>query len=171
MAMPSSRTPRVYLAGFDVFRSDAIEHGRYLKTLCNAHGLEGLYPFDNEVTQGLPPQETAALICKANITMIKGCDAVLANLNVFRGAEPDSGTAFEVGMAVALDKPVWAYFDDLGTLREQIQHDAEGSDAQGFQVEDFQLPKNLMLACTWTGSSETAEGAIEALARYLSARH
>jgi len=24
-----------------------------------------------------------------------------------------------------------------------------------------------MLACTWAGSSETAEGAIEALARYL----
>lgn len=165
--MRSSRTPRVYLAGFDVFRSDAIEHGRYLKALCEAHGLEGLYPFDNEVVQGLPPQETAALICNANITMIRSCDAVLANLNVFRGAEPDSGTAFEVGMAVALGKPVWAYFDDLGSLREQIEHDVAGFDAQGFQVEDFHLPKNLMLACTWAGSSETAEGAIEALARYL----
>jgi nucleoside 2-deoxyribosyltransferase len=167
MAMLSSRTPRVYLAGFDVFRSDAIEHGRYLKTLCDAHGLEGLYPFDNEVVQGLPPQQTAALICNANITMIRNCDAVLANLNAFRGAEPDSGTAFEVGMAVALGKPVWAYFDDLGSLREQIPHDAAGFDAHGFQVEDFQLPKNLMLACTWAGSSETAEAGVEALARYL----
>lgn len=165
--MLSSRKPRVYLAGFDVFRSDAIEHGRYLKALCDAHGLEGLYPFDNEVTQGLPPQETAALICTANIAMIQGCDAVLANLNMFRGAEPDSGTAFEVGMAVALAKPVWAYFDDLGSLREQIRHDADGFDAHGFQVEDFHLPKNLMLACTWAGSSETAEAGIEALARYL----
>ena len=169
--MHSSHAPRVYLAGFDVFRSDAVEHGRELKALCEAHGLEGLYPFDNEVTQGLPPQETAALICNANIAMIRGCDAVLANLNVFRGAEPDSGTAFEVGMAVALAKPVWAYFDDLGSLREQIQHDGEGVDAHGFQVEDFQLPKNLMLACTWAGRSETAQGAIEALARYLSAQH
>jgi nucleoside 2-deoxyribosyltransferase len=168
--MHSSRIPRVYLAGFDVFRSGAIEHGRYLKALCDAHGLEGLYPFDNEVTQGLPPRETAALICNANIKMITGCDAVLANLNVFRGAEPDSGTAFEVGMAVALAKPVWAYFDDLGSLREQVEHDAAGFDAQGFQVEDFQLPKNLMLACTWAGSSETAEAAIEALARHLSAQ-
>lgn len=165
--MLSSRTPRVYLAGFDVFRSDAIEHGRYLKTLCDAHGLEGLYPFDNEVVQGLPPQQTAALICNANITMIRNCDAVLANLNAFRGAEPDSGTAFEVGMAVALGKPVWAYFDDLRSLREQIPHDAAGFDAHGFQVEDFQLPKNLMLACTWAGSSETAEAGVEALARYL----
>jgi len=166
--MGSSRIPRIYLAGFDVFRADAIEHGRYLKALCQAHGLEGLYPFDNEVIQGLPPQETAALICNANIEMIKRCDAVLANLNSFRGAEPDSGTAFEVGMAIALGKPVWAYFEARGSLREQIPHGPEGFDAQGFQVEDFQLPKNLMLACTWAGCSETAEAGVEALEGYLS---
>lgn len=165
--MPSTSQPLVYLAGFDVFRADAIEHGRYLKALCDQHGLEGLYPFDNEVPQGMTPEEAAAVICNANIAMIKRCDAVLANLNPFRGAEPDSGTAFEVGMAVALGKPVWAYFAANGALREQIAHDAAGFDAQGFQVEDFGLPRNLMLACTWAGSSETAEEAIEALAAHL----
>jgi nucleoside 2-deoxyribosyltransferase len=168
---PAPRRPRIYLAGFDVFRADAIGHGRYLKALCDAHGLEGMYPFDNEVAQGLPPEETAALICDANMAMIKRCDAVLANLNVFRGAEPDSGTAFEVGMAVALDKPVWAYFKATGSLREQIAHDGEGFDALGFQVEDFRLPKNLMLACTWAGQSETAEDAVAALALYLRKAH
>ena len=166
--MPITCKPRIYLAGFDVFRRDAIEHGQYLKKLCEAHGLEGMYPFDNEVTQGLPPQETAALIYTANVAMIRECDAVLANLNVFRGAEPDSGTAFEVGMAVALGKPVWAYFEDAGSLRDQISHDADGFDAQGFQVEDFQLPQNLMLACSWAGYSETVEAGVEALARFLS---
>lgn len=165
--MPSAGKPLVYLAGFDVFRADAIDHGRALKALCDQHGLEGLYPFDNEVPQGLMPEEAAAVICNANIEMIKACDAVLANLNPFRGAEPDSGTAFEVGMAVALGKPVWAYFATNGSLREQIAHDAAGSDAQGFQVEDFGLPRNLMLACTWAGSSETAEEAIESLAAHL----
>lgn len=165
--MPLSRSPQVYLAGFDVFRNDAIDRGRYLKALCEAQGLVGLYPFDNEVPAGLPSEETATLICNANIAMIRRCDAVVANLNCFRGAEPDSGTAFEVGMAVALGKPVWAYFDDLGSLRHQVKHDAQGFDAQGFQVEDFQLPKNLMLACTWAGSSATPELAIAALARWL----
>ena len=165
--MASADKPLVYLAGFDVFRADAIEHGRALKALCARHGLEGLYPFDNEVPQGLSPEEAAAVICNANIAMIKGCDAVLANLDPFRGAEPDSGTAFEVGMAVALGKPVWAYFAANGSSREQIAHDAAGFDAQGFQVEDFGLPRNLMLACTWAGSSDTAEEAIEALAAHL----
>ena len=165
--MPFAGKPLVYLAGFDVFRADAIEHGRSLKALCEQHGLEGLYPFDNEVPEGLMPEQAAAVICNANIAMIKRCDAVLANLNPFRGTEPDSGTAFEVGMAVALGKPVWAYFAANGSLRQQIAHDADGLDAQGFQVEDFGLPRNLMLACTWVGSSETAEQAIEGLAAHL----
>ncbi|WP_163014546.1 nucleoside 2-deoxyribosyltransferase, partial [Pseudomonas viridiflava] len=103
------RTPLIYLAGFDVFRPDAIEHGHYLKDLCAAHGMQGLYPFDNEVAQGLSPLETARQIYRHNVAMIQRCDAVLANLNAFRGLEPDSGTAFETGMAVALGKPVWAY--------------------------------------------------------------
>jgi nucleoside 2-deoxyribosyltransferase len=166
--MPVSEQPLVYLAGFDVFRADAVEHGRHLKSLCEQHGLQGLYPFDNEVPSGLRPDETATIICSANMAMIRRCDAVLANLNVFRGAEPDSGTVFEVGMAVALGKPVWVYFEGSGSLREQIAHDVAGFDAQGFQVEDFGLPRNLMLACTWTGSSATPEQAIAALAAFMS---
>jgi nucleoside 2-deoxyribosyltransferase len=165
--MTEQSAPLVYLAGFDVFRSDAIEHGRYLKALCAKHGMQGLYPFDNEATPGLAPEATARLICSMNIDMLRRCTAVLANLNVFRGLEPDSGTAFEVGMAVALGKPVWAYFDPVGSLRELVAHDARGFDAQGFAVEDFGLPRNLMLACTWAGFSNTAEEGVVALARYL----
>ena len=165
--MNQNTTPLIYLAGFDVFRPDAIEHGRYLKALCAAHGMQGLYPFDNEVTPGLTPEATARLICSTNIEMIQRCTAVLANLNVFRGLEPDSGTAFEVGMAVGLGKPVWAYFDPVDSLRALVAHDAQGVDAQGFLVEDFGLPRNLMLACTWAGASETAEEAAADLAQYL----
>lgn len=168
--MQITTNPRVYLAGFDVFRQDAIEHGQRLKALCSTHGLEGLYPFDNEVASNLSPQETADVICSMNIAMIRGCDAVLANLNVFRGLEPDSGTAFEVGMAVALNKPVWVYFDPVDSLRDLVPHDLNGCDRQGYVVEDFGLPRNLMLACTWAGASSNVELAVEALAIYL-ARH
>lgn len=164
------QAPLIYLAGFDVFRQDAIEYGQYLKQLCTAQGLEGLYPFDNKVPPGLSPHDTAQLICTMNIAMIQRCTAVLANLNVFRGLEPDSGTAFEVGMAVALNKPVWGYFDPIASLRELVPHDEKGFDSQGFVVEDFNLPRNLMLACTWAGSSPSAESGIEALARYLTSK-
>lgn len=164
------QAPLVYLAGFDVFRPDAIEHGRYLKALCTAHGLEGLFPFDYDVTPGLSPHETARQIYAMNVVMIQRCTAVLANLNVFRGLEPDSGTAFEVGMAVALDKPVWAYFEPVDSLRDLVPHDKHGFDDNGFSVEDFALPRNLMLACSWAGSSSTVELGAEALALYLSKR-
>ena len=168
--MPDTRTPKVYLAGFDVFRRDAIAHGQQLKSLCASVGLEGLYPFDNEVSDDLAPADRARMICTMNIAMIQRCDAVLANLNLFRGLEPDSGTVFEVGMAVALNKPVWVYFDPVESLRDYVPHDAEGYDAEGFLVEDFSLPRNLMLACTWAGSSPTAETAATALAAWLAAR-
>lgn len=168
--MADTSLPTVYLAGFDVFRRDAIACGQRLKALCARAGLEGLYPFDNEVPAGLPRGEIARLICTMNIAMIQGCDAVLANLNLFRGLEPDSGTVFEVGMAVALNKPVWVYFDPVDSLRQYVPHDALGYDPQGYLVEDFGLPRNLMLACTWAGSSPTAEAAATALAAYLAAR-
>lgn len=160
-------TPLIYLAGFDVFRRDAIDHGHYLKNLCAAHGMQGLYPFDNEVTENQSPLETAQQIYRHNVAMIQRCDAVLANLNAFRGLEPDSGTAFEMGMAVALGKPVWAYLKSAGTLREQVPHDALGLDELGLLVEDFSLPRNLMLACSWAGVSSSVELGAEALARHL----
>jgi nucleoside 2-deoxyribosyltransferase len=159
--------PQVYLAGFDVFRQDGLERGAYLKDLCSEKAMVGLYPFDNEVDQSLPPAQMAAMISQMNMDMIRRADAVLANLNCFRGLEPDSGTVFEVGMAIALGKPVWVYFDGPETLRKLVPHDAGGYDAEGFMVEDFGLPMNLMLACTWAGHSKTVEEAVPALASTL----
>ncbi|PYY81837.1 nucleoside 2-deoxyribosyltransferase [Pseudomonas sp. TKO26] len=161
-------SPRIYLAGFDVFRADALAHGEYLKQLCSAQGLHGLFPLDNQAPQHLSPEACAQWICQQNLAMIRDSDALLANLNDFRGLEPDSGTAFEVGVAIALGKPVWAYFSGPATLRQQVSHDALGRDAQGFAVEDFNLPRNLMLACSWSGRSRTAESAIIDLGQWLS---
>jgi len=128
-----------------------------------------MYPFDNQAPDHLGPEATARIICQQNLQMVRSCDAVLANLNSFRGLEPDSGTAFEVGFAIALGKPVWAYLDDVSTLRGQVPHDDEGRDIGGYFVEDFDLPRNLMLACTWAGYSRTAEEAAPALKAYLRA--
>jgi len=157
----------VYLAGFDVFRADAVEHGRYLKELCARHGLQGVYPFDHAAPDAPTLAEKARAICRLNMRAVRGSDAVLANLNPFRGHEPDSGTVFEVGMAAALDIPVWAYFAPAGSLRDQVPHDALGFDENGLQVEDFGLPRNLMLACSWAGASDTVEKAVADLAACL----
>ncbi|MCZ8383243.1 nucleoside 2-deoxyribosyltransferase [Achromobacter xylosoxidans] len=145
---------RVYLAGFDVFLPDAVAHGERLKALAAAHGFEGLYPLDNTLPAGLAGVALAQWIYQANVAMIQRADLVMANLNSFRGAEPDSGTAFEVGYAIALGKPVWGYTSQAGSVREQVavgvaaDDAARAVDAQGYTVEDFGLNLNLMLACS-----------------------
>ncbi len=155
----------VYLAGFDVFRRDAVAHGERLKSLCAAQGLRGIYPLDDA-----PPgdvSDLASWICQSNLQKIRNADAVLANLDCFRGSEPDSGTVFEIGYATALGKPVWAYFSDQRPLIEQLDTDGDGYCGQDYQVEDFALPKNLMLACSWAGASKSAQEGVVALAGLL----
>ncbi|NYT61517.1 nucleoside 2-deoxyribosyltransferase [Alcaligenaceae bacterium] len=144
---------KIYLAGFDVFRPDAQDYGKQLKMLCKKYGFEGLYPLDNTAPKGLTALEMARWIYRANIALIEQADILMANLNAFRGYEPDSGTVFEVGYATALNKPVWVYTDQYLSLVEQVAvHKAPGTgnhvDTLGYIVEDFGLNLNLMIACS-----------------------
>lgn len=149
--MPRVTLQRIYLAGPDVFRPDAAEHGRRVVALCAQHGFEAVFPLESALPTGLPPQALARHIYQANIAHIAACDAVVANLEFFRGPEPDSGTCFEVGYAIALGKPVVGYVPESGSFAERIRQrhpHAVGDglvDAAGWQLEEFGLPLNLML--------------------------
>ena len=144
----------LYLAGPDVFRPDARERGLQLKAACARFGFEGLFPLDQDVPAGLgDPAAQAAWIYRANIGLIERADAVLANLDFFRGPEPDSGTCFEVGYAVARGKPVFGYIPEHGSFAERIRRrhpQAIGPDGvldvHGWSIEEFGLPLNLMLS-------------------------
>lgn len=143
----------IYLAGFDVFRADSLARGEWLKQCCRDHGFEGLYPLDNQAPADLSGRALAQWIYEANTALIRRADGVMANLNVFRGAEPDSGTAFEVGYAIALNKPVWAYTDEADSLVQRLAVEQRDDplrhvDDQGYTVEDFGLNVNLMLGCS-----------------------
>jgi nucleoside 2-deoxyribosyltransferase len=163
---------RVYLAGPDVFRPDAAAHGRRLVALCQELGFEGVFPLAASLPEGLAPQELARHIYRANVAHIAACDAVVANLDFFRGPEPDSGTCFEVGYAVALGKPVVGYLPEHGSLAERIARrhpHAVGTglrDAAGWDLEEFGLPLNLMLAVPCQVVAGDARAALEALRRH-----
>ena len=150
-------TRTFYLAGFDVFREDSIDYGKRLKALCRRYGFDGLYPLDNAVPADLQGPALVTWIYQANVALIQRVDAVMANVNPFRGAEPDSGTAFEMGYAVALGKPVWAYTGQHEPLVRQCVKRVTSDlaprhlDAQGYTVEEFGLNLNLMLACSMRG--------------------
>ncbi len=148
---------RVYLAGPDVFDPKAVEVFARLTELAQKHGLDAIVPLEDlntlaKMTRG----EMAQHIFASNVARLDAADGMVANLRDFRGTEPDSGTVFEVGYAVACGIPVVGYGvhpgeyaqkvsrqlstyrDQAGVLREQ------GTD---IEVEDFGQRMNLMLAC------------------------
>jgi nucleoside 2-deoxyribosyltransferase len=160
--------PRIYLAGPDVFRLDAAAHMHSLVLFCEAAGLEALPPSD-----GMPPitaiGKEAQYIFDTNMTRLSQADGVIANLEPFRGTEPDSGTVFEVGVAVAMGLPVVAYGVSntyaarVRQLMRVVRTNGVLRDPKNYVVEDFDLPLNLMLACS-VRIEDTAEKALAALA-------
>lgn len=179
---PVSDPPRVYLAGPDVFRPDAADCFARMERHCAVLGLQGLRPSDGGIGAGTTATGAALAqrIYDGNVALIRRCDAVIANLGPFRGhVEPDSGTVFEVGMAVALGKPVAAYLPQPGTsYAERVarhfptRRDASGAlwdEAHGLLVEGFGEPMNLMLSRS-THLFESFEQALSHLADLLRAR-
>lgn len=148
--MASVPFPRIYLAGPDVFRLDAISHFQRLADACEEFEFEALAPFDASHDAGTPRQ-----IFEENMRMLRRADGLIANLAPFRGAEPDAGTVFEVGAAYALGIPVVAYGVGIGSYSDRVRAlygaiaDERGvlRDSAGQLVEDWGLPMNLMLAC------------------------
>lgn len=139
---------KIYVAGPDVFRLDALEWAEEARELARRYGHEALIPLDNNET-------TADGIFTANLELITECDVLVANLNPFRGTEPDSGTAFEVGCAIALGKKVVGYLADTRPLVEKLADRTDQPlaikggrviDSEGAAIENFGLPLNLMLA-------------------------
>src|SRR5262245_42850299 len=106
-----SRLPSVYLAGPDVFLSDACAPGARLKAICNAAGLEAHLPLDADLA-------SAPAIAAANEARIRACDGMLANLTPFRGPSADAGTIYEVGYARALGKVIVGYTEARDTFTE-----------------------------------------------------
>ncbi|WP_311737065.1 nucleoside 2-deoxyribosyltransferase [Variovorax guangxiensis] len=64
-------------------------------------GLQEMAPSDGLVPVDIPEAEIAQRIFEINMGLLQRADGVIANLAPFRGIEPDSGTVFGVGVAVA----------------------------------------------------------------------
>lgn len=162
--------PSVYLAGPDVFFPDVAARAAAQKALCAELGWQALHPVDQPVLQ-------AATIYENNLQLLRQADVVLANLQAFRGPEVDSGTAFEVGFAVALGKPVLAYVPQAESWLERVGRcygpvsrgvDGLWRDQAGCLVEDFSLPLNLMLGVACTVVVADWQGALRYLAQHYS---
>ena len=140
-----NKKPKVYLAGPDIFLPNPIEHGEKLKKICTKYGLQGLYPLDNQfdLSDLKRGPDKAIKIYQADIELINASDCLVANLSPFRGVSADPGTCFELGYAVAQNKPVAIYSNDTREYKHKLKDLNLSED--DWSVEDLGLTDNLML--------------------------
>lgn len=151
------RLDSLYLAGPDLWFPNPTTLYQRKRDLCAAAGFRGVTPMDGELVETEPSEVMAREIYANNVARIRQCDGMIANLTPWRGPGCDPGTAYEVGFAAALGKPIFAYLnvvdeeegDHLGRVAAMLgaQQDVNGRwlDGLGLEIEDFGLPENLML--------------------------
>jgi nucleoside 2-deoxyribosyltransferase len=137
-------THSLYLAGPDVFAPDAPARFAAMRAACRAAGFEPLTPVDDALPAGLEGAGLAGFIKRANAALIRRCDAVVANVSPFRGPNMDPGTAWEIGYAEALGRPVFLWSEARALLAERSG--GGEVDARGWMIENFGLAENLMIA-------------------------
>jgi nucleoside 2-deoxyribosyltransferase len=141
---------KIYLAGPDVFLSDAVAIGRRKVELCVRHGVTGLYPLDNIVDLTAP--DASLQIFRGNEAMMNEADAIIANLTPFRGPGADAGTVYELGYMAGRGKRCFGYANDPALYADRVREltavtaqDGRLVDADGLIVEDFGHTDNLMM--------------------------
>ena len=151
------RSKLLYLAGPDRYYPEAEDLLARKRALCDADGLSVRVGGD-AVTLTTPLGELQAREAYAGaLANLRACDAVIANLTPWRGAGCDPATAFEVGFAGALGKPVLAYMnledEDDADYRSRVEAwigaspDVAGGwrDANGCAGEEPDLPESALL--------------------------
>ena len=105
---------RIYLAGPEVFLSNAREIGARKRAICEQHGLLGVFPTDEEdaCDPALSRPDQGLAISRAMERVMRTCNAMIVNLTPFRGPSADVGSAYEMGFMRALGRPIFAYSND-----------------------------------------------------------
>lgn len=146
---------KIYLVGPDICLGDADEVEEKLKLKCQKKNAIGLSPLNDDLG-------TSKEFAEYEIKLIKECDCIIANCNDFRGLDMDSRTAFEIGYAVALKKPIFCYCDDMRPLIEKY------GDMYGpYMTENFGLPLNILIAENVIGIYPSFDKALDAAVDYF----
>ena len=155
------RSPVVYLAGPEVFLSNAVEIGDRKKQICAQYGLSGLFPLDDyEDLTDLAPIDRGHRIFRRCVACMDGVDIVIANMTPFRGPSMDVGTAVELGYSFARGLPVFGYTNIVDDYEARVAPD-------GMSVEAFGMCDNLMCEGSVVASGGTmVRTAVEADALY-----
>jgi nucleoside 2-deoxyribosyltransferase len=165
LSVPNPKWPKriLYFAGPDVFYPNYPAQIALIKELCATYDFLPLIPGEESV-------DSPKKIFELNVELIARADGIVANLNPFRGQEPDSGTVFEVGYGFGLGKWTVGYQADLRPLIEKLGPTSPGPNgpafADGTTIEDFGYPANLMLGASVRGWAASLAEALALIASF-----
>jgi nucleoside 2-deoxyribosyltransferase len=140
----------IYLAGPDVFLSNALEIGKQKVELCEKYGFIGHFPLDIVIKElsdkNLSPYSSGLLISKVNEDKIKESDIILANLTPFRSPSADVGTVYEIGFGRGCNKLLCGYSNVSKLYIDRVAANFSGhNDNNGMEIENFQMFDNVMI--------------------------
>lgn len=164
---------RVYLSDVIRYNEDAEETYQRMKEICASYGLEAVTPCDwaeGYEGNGGNPYARAAALTENYCRLVRSCDAVIADLNNYRGYECSNDVGFECGMGFEMGKKLFGYMADARPCIEKIPHLGEASefrDMTGSNVENFNYPANLMFGSSMAIYEGTFESVIGRVAEAL----
>jgi len=132
------RKPVVYLADFEMFLPTCEETVRYWKKTCDRYGLIGLFPGEGDPVE--PGDNYWQRVFQHDVNWMEYSDMCIAQLDDWRGHEPDSGTLFELGYFVAKGLPSYGFYTGGKKLIEREIPKTEEEDGwydeNGYLIED-----------------------------------
>lgn len=151
--MTSSRVPKIYLAGPEVFFPDGEALIARKRALAVRYGFEP--PPEDAAPWPKDKLELGLHISAMNERLMRQSDLIIANVTPFRGLSADVGTAYEIGFMCALGRAAFAYSNEPRGYTDRAIEFYGGKVAvapdgvlradDGQMVEDHGMTDNLML--------------------------
>lgn len=149
----------IYIAGPECFYTYGYDALGAMRARAQSLGFGVTLPNDHPLDMENPDKQKRADSIFADLDKVmKETTVIIADLEAYRGAEPDSGTIYELGMAYAVDARCYGYTRDkrsLGTKNQQAYlKNGRIYDERGGVMPYAQLP----FSPTIIGSTKIVEG-------------
>ena len=113
---------KLYLAGSECFYTNGYTLWDAMRRKAEYNGFGVTMPSDNQLDMSSPDlRDHAKAIFQNCANCMNESTAILVDLENFRGAEPDGGSIYELGMAYARGMRCYAYTRDKRALTWKVQ--------------------------------------------------
>ena len=156
------RDEALYIAGPECFYTYGYDMLAAMKARAEALGFSVTLPNNDPLDMENPDLQKRADSIFANLEKVMlDTTAIVADLEAYRGAEPDSGTIYEIGMAYAKGAKCYGYTRDKRSFAAKNLNarlrDGKATDEFGNHEFYGQLP----FAPSIIGSTKIVEGGFE----------